>query len=43
MQRLEPQAPKKDDIGTEKGWYPGPGGLVIGRPMQKAIKSEDHG
>lgn len=43
MKGLESQAPKKDGIGTEKGRYPGPGGLMIGRLMQKAIKSEDHG
>ena len=43
MQRLGVQAPKKDGIGTEKGRYLGPGCLVIWRPKQKAIKSEDHG
>ena len=43
VQRLELQAPKKDGVGTEKGRYPGLGGLVIGRLIQKAIKSEDHG
>lgn len=43
VQRLESQAPNKDGIGTEKGRYPGPGGLVIEWLIQKAIKSEDHG
>lgn len=42
VQILKPQAPKKNGIGTEKKRYPGPGGLVIGRPVQKATKSEDH-
>lgn len=43
LQRLETQAPKKDGIGIAKGRYPGPGGSVIRRPMQRAIKNEDHG
>ena len=34
VQRSELQAPKKDGIGTEKGRYPGPGCMVIGRPRQ---------
>ena len=38
VQRLEPQAPKKDGIGIEKGRYPGPGCLVIDR----AAKTEGY-
>lgn len=40
--RLEPWAPKKNNIGTEKRRYLRPDSLVIGQPMQKAIKSKDH-
>lgn len=44
VQRLELQVPKKDGICTERRRHLGPAGcLVIGRPMQKAMKSEDHG
>ena len=43
VERLEPQAPKKDGIFTENGRSPGLDCLVIGRPRRKAIKSEDHG
>lgn len=43
IQRLKLQAPKKNGIGIRKWRYPGPGGLVIGRPIQKVMKSEDHG
>ena len=43
LQRLEPWTHKEDDIGIAEGRYPGPGGLVIKRPMRKATKSEDHG
>ena len=43
VQRLELQVPKKDGICTGKRRYLGPGCLVTERPMQRAIKSEDHG
>ncbi len=39
---LIPQTLKKDTIGTKERRYPGPGGLMIGRPVKKVIKSEDH-
>ena len=43
VRKLEPQAPKKDGIGIEKGRYLGLGCLEIGRPRQRTAKAEDHG
>ena len=43
VRNLEPQAPKKDGIGIEKGRYLGLSCLEIGRLRQRAAKTKDHG
>ena len=43
VRKLEPQAPKKDGIGIEKGRCLGLDCLVIERLRQKTMKNKDHG